>query len=528
MNQEDILLQIENWKNGNLDVLLSLSQELIDQSRDEKDSDLYVRGNYFASYACLRKGKLDKTMHHSLEALKFVNRQNEPELFAKINNTMGVLNYLDKNEMMALDYYLEGLEIAKIHKLEACISTFLVNIGSLYQSLNQHEKAISYFIESENIPENLMKEEEYQHKQIHVYLNLAISYLHLERFHYAEKYIEMVFQNELNYKGGSLQFISRCVWCRVKLRLGEKALVSEHLLNLVKSFSNPVEEIEYVKDMEEFYFLLKEMGQYEYLDQVLTQFESYIKTQNSKSLMIQALEMRLDYCLACGEKEKYKELCMKYFELNQQLKSEQNEKGIKALETKFILQKREQMVVENEKTKEQLQKKSEEDPLTHMANRYRLEKYFISIIDDLRMKESLLTVGIIDVDYFKQYNDCYGHVKGDECLRRIADVISSFVDNIHGVCARYGGDEFVVVLPKLNRTEVEDLAEGIMKSIRMLKIDHKKSNISPVVTVSQGYYVSRTVIETSLENYIENADKSLYFVKNEERDSFCISQHKEI
>lgn len=125
------------------------------------------------------------------------------------------------------------------------------------------------------------------------------------------------------------------------------------------------------------------------------------------------------------------------------------------------------------------------DPLTEISNRRGLDERLYREWKDCIKEGASLSLLMIDVDYFKRYNDHYGHPAGDRCLQIVAKAIS---DSVRNPCfvARYGGEEFAVLMPKRNSLEGLDIAHRILDSIRLLREPHEKSEVSPYVSVSIG------------------------------------------
>ncbi|MBL4865193.1 MAG: diguanylate cyclase [Pseudomonadales bacterium] len=120
---------------------------------------------------------------------------------------------------------------------------------------------------------------------------------------------------------------------------------------------------------------------------------------------------------------------------------------------------------------------------------------------------------MIDIDYFKQYNDSYGHIMGDECLKRVATALASLVRRPGDLVARYGGEEFAAILPDTDRAGVQFIAEKMRKCVESLKIDHCESSVGPHVTVSIGCFSVNPNPGEQPEELASRADKALYSAK---------------
>jgi diguanylate cyclase (GGDEF)-like protein len=163
------------------------------------------------------------------------------------------------------------------------------------------------------------------------------------------------------------------------------------------------------------------------------------------------------------------------------------------------------------------------DQLTNIYNRRGFEENIKNLWSKAVKKKSLITIMMIDADYFKQYNDSYGHVEGDECIKSIAIAIKKSIDVKVDLLARYGGEEFVVVTISDNIDHTKSMAEAIKKSVYNLNIEHKSSSISDRVTVSIGVVSSYTKDIAGYAQLVISADEALYEAKKSGRDKIVYS-----
>ncbi|MGH1461165.1 MAG: GGDEF domain-containing response regulator [Neptuniibacter sp.] len=159
-----------------------------------------------------------------------------------------------------------------------------------------------------------------------------------------------------------------------------------------------------------------------------------------------------------------------------------------------------------------LKKLTHQDPLTKVHNRRYLQHVLLKEWRSAQREDQSLTVLMIDIDYFKNYNDQFGHIKGDTCLQKIAKCITSAANRPRDVVARYGGEEFLVVLPDTSVSGAHHIAEKIQKNVFERGIDHPASEVSDKVTLSIGISSIKQGAKTSSE-LCDQADKVLYLAK---------------
>ena len=169
-----------------------------------------------------------------------------------------------------------------------------------------------------------------------------------------------------------------------------------------------------------------------------------------------------------------------------------------------------------------LEKLSMYDGLTNIRNRRFFDETFEKTFNEIKRDKKSLAVLMIDIDFFKPYNDNYGHGQGDETLRKVAKALEKTIKRPSDFVARYGGEEFVILLKDINKDGVEAVANNLLNAVRELKITHEFSKIEKYVTVSIGasFYNSSSDI-TKLELLLK-ADETLYNVKNSGRNNFAI------
>ncbi|MBP2643691.1 MAG: diguanylate cyclase with and Cache sensor [Firmicutes bacterium] len=167
---------------------------------------------------------------------------------------------------------------------------------------------------------------------------------------------------------------------------------------------------------------------------------------------------------------------------------------------------------------EKLEQLSITDGLTGIPNR----RYFDDVVgrewQRAKRKRTQLALLMLDVDYFKAYNDTYGHPAGDACLKMIASILSMTVKRSGDFIARYGGEEFAIVLPATNTQGAFAVGEKIREAVQKLAAKHEKSHVSEIVTVSIGGAVTIPNSVTTPQLLIDSADKALYQAKQEGRN----------
>lgn len=153
------------------------------------------------------------------------------------------------------------------------------------------------------------------------------------------------------------------------------------------------------------------------------------------------------------------------------------------------------------------------DGLTGVANRRRFDEYLEDEWRRMSREHLPLSLILCDIDFFKKYNDTYGHQAGDACLRRVADALRFCVKRSCDLVARYGGEEFAVILPNTTVSGAFQVAEEIRNAVHLLEITHAQSPVSQYVTLSLGVACIYPAHNTSSTMLIAAADEALYQAK---------------
>lgn len=187
----------------------------------------------------------------------------------------------------------------------------------------------------------------------------------------------------------------------------------------------------------------------------------------------------------------------------------------------YLLEQKIEELIRLRESNFELQKLSAHDSLTDIPNRRGLDEFLdrewrAAIRDRYEMSAIL-----VDIDFFKRYNDNYGHLEGDECLKKVAQALKDTLRRPKDFVARYGGEEFVVALPNTDLEGAIFVAENLRKGIEALAIPHETSSLSPIVTISLGVHTVLPNRETSFKKFMDEVDQALYLAKQAGRNRVC-------
>lgn len=181
---------------------------------------------------------------------------------------------------------------------------------------------------------------------------------------------------------------------------------------------------------------------------------------------------------------------------------------------------REKVLVSHSET---LKRQAVTDGLTGVSNRRFFDENFALALQRARRSQEPLSLFMMDIDYFKQYNDCYGHTAGDHALKRVAAVLKAQLRSTTDIFARYGGEEFVMQVYGIDAATAVEIGERLRESVLAMQMPHAQSQVSPFITISVGVCVLVPQPETDARALLDAADAALYRAKQMGRNSVVLA-----
>ena len=440
------------------------------------------------------------------------------EHYVKSINWLGVIYAEMGIDDVAINFYIEGMEASIRYNLPHTTILFLNNIGTQYIELNKYDKSLKFFKKAE---EELAKITIEQEARINVwylvsYMNIMVSYNHLQELEKSESYLQKALPYADMEENENFLFSFRMAQYDLYWRQGKKQEIMAKIDEIVEGACDNSKTINYVQDVQMACDLLKKMKFYEQWEIVLKNFQEYCKNSGRIHVNMVMAELWVDYYKQINNLEKYREACINYTEVSIKRRELLENERANSIDMKLELR-------EKERARQEEQKKSRKDSLTDLGNRFKLEDDSIKIQREAIRKNTTMTVGILDVDCFKQYNDTYGHIQGDECLKSVARVLEDVVQG-KGEVYRFGGDEFIIIASNISLSQIEETALDVKRRIADLHIPNINAFVYPEVTISQGYCIFMPEKEGDMEAIISKADDALYNVKKAGRNNYSIRE----
>lgn len=482
-------------------------------------------------FACFSRGEayyllndMKNFYSQMLSCIPYMERIGEWGYVAMANNLLGIMSLNRGNVPYAMDYYMKSITICQNYRLPDLEWMIHMNMGALYLSIEEYQKALDhiengyhYIILHPEIPNYILN-------LTVCYIGMGKAYLALEDKKNAILYNEKLEKECAHILQGIDQIGVLCYQSKLYHVLNKTKERDLCIKKIDRLINRDIPIMDLFDDIYEYLEMLLEIKFYDEFLHFYSLTEELIKTTTIKNLQRKIISLKIRYYQKTNQEEKRKEEALKYYELSVSLEKENHMMVINIIEMRNSLHDLVQINKEVEKENQALHKKSETDPLTGLYNRFRLNIYGEEAITRAKNNKSSIAIEILDIDYFKQYNDNYGHQAGDSCIKNVAKKMLEMRRYGKVFCARYGGDEFVIVYEGFAKDEVEKMAQELKTSIIDLQMEHKYSKVENVATISQGICWGIPTSNQRMADFLQKADDMLYEVKKISRNSVRLGE----
>ncbi len=499
---------------------ISICKKIILYGKAEGDSTLLGFAYYYLAEAYFDCNKYDEFIQSLIHGLEHQMEVPLVNLIAKSYNMLGINADNQGNLSAAIDFYLTSLKYSREHGLVYEAGLVNANIGQIYKQLGDYKSAILY-LEKALIYLNKDKSSSVVNKII-AETAIATSYLQLGELETAFNWYYRIERRRKQYMEASryplviycfeVQFLNQRKEYQKRDELLDKMI---HILLEIPTLLDMYEEAFLLCDF------LMDTERYEELWRVVDRIDYLTKQAGITNMQLRVLKYKLQFYKIRQNEPEYRLACTEYVALSERLEEENRTNARRAIELRIDLEyvKEKQTLMQEEN--KLLLEKSERDPLTKLPNREKLNEYTEMAFEKAYRNSTNLGVEILDIDYFKQYNDTFGHQAGDKCLKKISQLLHSLMEQ--GIfCARYGGDEFILIYENMTDDEILAYARKLRQQVMELNIRNFNSTVSPVVTISQGIRNSVPRDGNKIWDYFYVADMSMYHVKRTTKNDILL------
>lgn len=496
--------------------------ELMRLARKEKSLELEGLAHYYSARCHFARGEHERMLSHMTDAIRYLEDTDQYGELAWAYNGLAVIAHGQNNLVLAVENYLTALEYCKKHGLEQIRRTVLGNLADACCRMGDEEKAAEYY--EECITSCRMEKDTDNRDEWNYFLVMgAYGYClaaggRWKEAEEIEKEIwEALYCRPFIRAPGMTVYLFLAVMQR---HCGDAAKAEEYIDTAIEDLKQAGDSIFRSGTVLDLLQYLVKTADGSRLEAVLDFLEPQTEKEKNDGLLLQLFLCRLRHCSEKMSREKYLSYAKRFFYLQKQCEKEENKKIIQTVEMRMRLQKMQEEQLRINLQNEELLRLSQHDVLTGLPNRGYFNRRSEELYQEAFREKKTFCPVIVDVDYFKEYNDFYGHPRGDKCICRIAEVLQKAAPS-DGFAARYGGDEFVMLFTGKSTEEIKGILEAVKRGVEELMLLHEKSG-SRYVSVTQGGINRIPGPYNRLWDFMSFADQALYYQKLHDKGSFCL------
>ena len=502
--------------------LEDLCNKLINIGKEKGDEYLLGCGYFFLERAYFEHNEDELMLKAHTYTVPYLMAAEEYKFLSRSYNNIGVISVSRNNYSNAFENYLLALNICKDHKLKYNEGITYCNIGEMYRTNGSYRDAINFYKKALALCEDVPTDTPFYYSNL-ILIHSALLFCYTKRKDYenARRHLTLLVGYEPNAEDDYHILSELCAKFRFFYDTGANPDPADYvpeILDQLKRLNSLHDFFPYLIDLCDALYVSEK---YEYTIQLAHTLEERMGKYegNSPYIKMWIENYKIKYYKSKDNEKHYRRALKNYFaaleERNNYIKK--FNQGIIDAQIKNI-----ELTEKFRKTVESIEKlkvNAEHDALTGLYNYGYIKDLLENLFIEAAAKNECLGVAIIDIDFFKQYNDTYGHQQGDKAIKAVADVLAS-VANEDVIPSRYGGDEFIIVFRNMSDDVLIDICNKIRRSIDELKIKHEGSLTSDYLTVSVGARNSIPHKVNKSWDYLYAADMALYDVKEFKKGGF--------
>lgn len=514
--------EVQKNRGVNAGAVLKCCAQIEEYALENNDTGLLGFACFYSGETYYLLNDVEKLFRYITRAISYLDESGQWTQVAEAYNIMAITSLNRGNAPIALDYYLTGLNYCKKYGITHQENMINLNVGTLYLTNGQQKEARRYFENVKAYVETHPKMDDYVTFMTCIYADLGRCYLLEGMLEKAQECVERIDRQYWKELPKMERLYVLLFKSRFYYTAGKMALCEECIEKIHSSMNADMALMDIFDDFYDLGELLLDMDKKDTFWDIINILEKMTINARIINLQRKIMSLKIKWYRKHQDKEGYLQAAGRYYELTEIMERENQYMIANMLKVRSSLERANKLRREAEAANARLLKKSETDALTHLANRFRLNDYLAEAFEQAVQKHSALAVEILDIDYFKEYNDNYGHQAGDECICAIAGELDKMQQQDNIFCARYGGDEFIVIYRGMTEDEVFDKAEKLRQGMMALNLEHAYSKALKVVTISQGICFDVPGEESKSWDFLHAADAMLYIVKRQHKNNLAM------
>ncbi|MCR4781174.1 MAG: GGDEF domain-containing protein [Lachnospiraceae bacterium] len=521
---KELIYKAADNTNPDKNEIIEYCNKLSEYAKQENDTALEGFAGFTRGETYYLENDMQNFYHEMFACMPLLEENQEWAYLITANNVLGIMSLNRGNAPFAMDYYLKALDLCVRYRLPNLEWLVHMNMGTLYLSVEDERNALAHLMQGYSYIEEHRNDPDYVLNLAVAYVNIGKAYLSIRDYEKAENFWRKLKSECIpNMRVQDLMAVY-CFGARLHAELGNSSIRDEYITNVDTLIEENFAVMDVFDDLYEFMAMLLKNEKWVEYNRVWLKIYDLTRITTVIDMERRLLELQLKYFTLIGNEDAYTQTALKYTKVQIAENNENKLMVSNMISLRTGIQDLTNINHRVERENEMLQKKSETDPLTGMFNRFRLNNYWEEAFEKAYQHQKTISIEILDIDFFKEYNDNYGHQAGDICLTTVAKCIKEVSSEYNLFCARYGGDEFIIIFEDYEYEDVLMMVEKIKKKVFESHLYHEYSKISDRVTISQGVCCDIPKGTEKALDFMHSADKMLYEVKEAGKNGLKIGQ----
>ena len=454
------------------------------------------------------------------ESIVYLRQAEDPELLMRAYNLVGIDATNNGSLDVAYYYFMMALRTGSNLNNNYLNGIVNANIGQVYSKLGNPREARKYVRLSNRQQRRGDRNDIYfYHNLINGYFMEAMLDIELGETALVKELNKKIEQLEAESGGkgiASAQIPVSFMRTQMAMLRGDKQLFRQRIDETIEMMKDAHQLFDFMEEITQFCFFLLDNKEAWSVRRILDLITDRIKGSGIVQMQRLVSLIELAYYEKIGDEEQINRALRKQHELTMEQEKERNRIYLYSIDLISTMDEMRKEQARMRSENKNLQKQAQTDALTGIPNRLMLNRMMEEAFERAYARKTPLCIEILDIDSFKEYNDTYGHQAGDKCLKKIANEIAKVSEKAGVRCARYGGDEFVLIYEDRTDKEILQIARKLEQRVKALNIPHKKAHVGGRVAISQGLCNSVPGKKNKVYDFLTEADNALYAVKKKQ------------
>lgn len=502
-----------------------LSKNLLALALEKKDTYAAAFAYLHLSKSALGLGDFHRALHYAWKGVDLQQKYQYENLLLVQYNVLGILISSQGDEQYALQYYQQVMVLAAKKNEYLRLSITSNNIGILFAELKDYNTALEYFRTS--LRYNKMIKDKAQKKIFPIeiiYINLASSYFFKGKYQTALRCLDRCSRHS-EHMTPIIKANLECIRAQTFAKLGDTETACRCAATVNDCYISSMPFYEAFTAYSELAEMFINLGKYEEAKTFLDHCSSFSGLDELPTRQLDLCRNYIRYYTALNDQEQLNYYYMQYHLWQEKQNAVFNSVRVSSLKTRVYLEKMEAEHNSIQEENSTLFDLSQKDELTGLFNRHGLTLLIDTVFAQAARNQQTFGLILLDCDYFKEYNDTYGHLAGDQCLHGLAGILQETAAD-RGYAVRYGGDEFCLLFVGMDDPTMNRLSEQLCDKVRRLNITHPDFVLREI-TVSLGVINCVPPAASQFFDFLHTADLMLYETKHASRNGYhftsCLS-----